>query len=83
MAKTAERIAFAALMGTRIRDMRIGRELSYMDVCRLGGIGPGELTRIEKGEREPSAWTLHRIAKACECEVMEFFPDADELGKAM
>ena len=53
---------FARLLGARIKAARIGRGLSYGDVTDTADIDRGTLTRIEKGEREPSAWVLARLA---------------------
>lgn len=60
--RNPDRAEFARLLGARIKAARINRGLSYGDVRNVAGVDPGTLTRIEKGEREPSAWVLARLA---------------------
>jgi transcriptional regulator with XRE-family HTH domain len=57
-----DRAEFARLLGARIKAARLALGYSYGQVAEIADIDPGTLTRIEKGEREPSAWVLSRLA---------------------
>lgn len=58
------RAEFARALGSRIRAARIAAGLSYTAAADATGIDRGTLTRLEKGEREPSAWILSKLASA-------------------
>lgn len=58
------RAEFARALGSRIRAARLSIGRSYTEITTATGIDRGTLTRIEKGEREPSAWLLSRLAPA-------------------
>jgi DNA-binding XRE family transcriptional regulator len=58
------RAEFARVLGSRIKATRLLIGRSYTEITTDTGIDRGTLTRIEKGEREPSAWVLLRLAPA-------------------
>jgi len=62
-------------MGNIIRDQRKSIPLSLNKLSKLSGVSLAHLSRIEKGQRQPSTRTLQKIAKhlgfdLCELLVM-------------
>ncbi|HSK23396.1 MAG TPA: helix-turn-helix domain-containing protein [Egicoccus sp.] len=49
------------LLGTAIRDQRLGRGLSQAEVARRVGITPSALSQVERGVRGPGGDTLVRL----------------------
>ena len=46
-----------------LRDVRLAQKLSLREVARAAGIDAGYLSRIERGEAQPSSEVLLRIAR--------------------
>ena len=72
--RNPDRAEFARLLGARIKAARIALGYSYGDVADVAGVDRGTLTRIEKGEREPSAWVLARLIPALAIDPRDIFP---------
>ena len=49
-----------------LRDVRISRGLGLREVARAAKIDPGHLSRIERGEAQPSYEVLLRLARVLE-----------------
>jgi transcriptional regulator with XRE-family HTH domain len=65
-----ERLTKAALIGKRIRLLRIERKLHQNDIAEASGISRSHLSKIESGKVEnPGLLTLERIAKALKVSI--------------
>lgn len=52
----------SALVGQRIRDLRVERGLSLSSLAAAAGIGKGSLSELETGSRNPTLSTLYALA---------------------
>lgn len=61
------------LVGKRIKDIRIAKGLSQVDVVgkMQGEIDPTNISRIEAGRTNPTLFTLFRLADALEVDITE------------
>ena len=61
------------LVGKRIKDIRIAKGLSQVDVVgkMQGEIDPTNISRIEAGRTNPTLFTLFRLAEALEVDITE------------
>lgn len=59
------------LVGKRIKDIRIAKGLSQVDVVgkMQGEIDPTNISRIEAGRTNPTLFTLFRLAEALEVDI--------------
>jgi len=60
-------------LGNRIRFIRKTRGLTLDEVAKRCGIFKSNLSKIEKGQRNPTTDTLEKIAKALQCSIRDFF----------
>jgi len=69
-----ERMQKAALIGKRIRLLRLERGLSQVDIEKAAGISRSHLSNIESGKIEnPGLHTLERISAALKVSVSYLF----------
>lgn len=59
------------LVGTRIRQLRLGKGLSVTEVAREAGVSRRMLTLIEQGDANPSVLTLDRVAAVLGTDVAQ------------
>ena len=64
------------IIGNRIRKLREGKDYSQDNMGVELGITAGAYAKIERGESDPSATRLVRIAEILGVEVAVFFKDA-------
>jgi transcriptional regulator with XRE-family HTH domain len=64
-------------IGSRIRKIRLQRDYTQDNMAAELEITPGAYAKIERGETDPSATRLLRIAEVLEVDVMHFFQDGD------
>jgi transcriptional regulator with XRE-family HTH domain len=64
-----------AAVGVRIRQHRLQRHLTQMELARQIGIQQSDLSRMEKGEYRVSLDVLFRILQSFELSLGEFFGD--------
>jgi transcriptional regulator with XRE-family HTH domain len=64
------------IIGNRIRKLREGKDYSQDNMGVELGITAGAYAKIERGESDPSATRLVRIAEILGVEVAVFFQDA-------
>ena len=60
-------------LGSRIRFIRKSRGFTLDEVARRCGIFKSNLSKIEKGQRNPTTDTLEKIAGALQCSIRDFF----------
>jgi putative transcriptional regulator len=73
----------AAVVGKRIRQLRIERELTQTNLARQIGIQQSDLSRMEKGEYRVSLDVLFRILRVLDLSLNDFFgsPAARDLTR--
>lgn len=50
--------------GKKLREVRIKKKLSQGDVARTLGVHRSYISGLERGRRNPSLLTVHKVAKA-------------------
>ncbi len=70
-----EKTEILKLLGKRIKELRESKGLSQVDLVgkMQGEIDPTNISRIESGRTNPTAFTLFRIAEALEIHPKEIF----------
>lgn len=61
------------LLGKRIREIRVARNLTQEDLSELTDIGASSISKIESGYFHPSDDNLERIAKALKVEPYKLY----------
>ena len=61
------------LLGKRIREVRILRNLTQEDLSELSDIGASSISKIESGHFHPSDENLEKIAKALKIEPYKLY----------
>lgn len=74
------------LLGKRIREIRVARNLTQEDLSELTDIGASSISKIESGHFHPTDENLERIAKALKVEPYKLYmfnhkKDTKELKK--
>ena len=54
---------------TKIKEVRIRKQLSLSQLAKLSGIDRSNLSKIENGRNQPTLQTLNRIAEALKVSV--------------
>jgi transcriptional regulator with XRE-family HTH domain len=68
-----EKEAFQILLGQNVRRIRIDRNYTVEDLGFKSGLGYSQVSRIELGKRNPTAYTLLMLSKALKVCPSEFF----------
>lgn len=63
-------------IGQRIREIRMSRKISQIELATRCGVEPSNLNRIEHGKANPTVRTLHLIAVALGVGLAELVKDA-------
>lgn len=61
-------------LGKRIRQIRLEKGKSQLDLALDANVNRNYLSDLENGRRNPSILILYRLADALEVEISEFFP---------
>ena len=61
------------LLGKRIREIRVARNLTQEDLSELTKIGASSISKIESGHFHPTDENLERIAKALNVEPYKLY----------
>jgi transcriptional regulator with XRE-family HTH domain len=59
---------------TQIKQLRVQRGISQMELSLRANISQSFLANLEKGKKQPSVLTIIKIATALEVHPKEFFP---------
>jgi transcriptional regulator with XRE-family HTH domain len=62
-------------LGQKLRKLRKEQNLTQLELAQQVGITNGQVSTIERGVSSPSLATLHRIARALNVPMQEFFED--------
>lgn len=70
---SVEKSELLKLIGKRIQDLRINKGLSQVDLVGKiqGSIDTTNISRIESGRTNPTAFTLYRISEALEVSMSD------------
>lgn len=66
--------------GARVREFRLKKELSQLDLARLAKLDPSYVGGIERGERNAGIRNVHRLADALGVSAADLFRDGAENG---
>jgi transcriptional regulator with XRE-family HTH domain len=69
----SDKEAFQILLGQNVRRIRIDRNYTVEDLGFESGLGYSQVSRIELGKRNPTAYTLYVLSKALKVCPSEFF----------
>ncbi|OHA01428.1 MAG: hypothetical protein A3C12_03005 [Candidatus Sungbacteria bacterium RIFCSPHIGHO2_02_FULL_49_20] len=50
--------------GKKLREVRLKKKLSQGDIARILGLHRSYISGLERGRRNPSLMTVHKVAKA-------------------
>lgn len=50
--------------GNKLRDVRLKKKLSQGDIAKILGVHRSYISGLERGRRNPSLLTVHKVAKA-------------------
>ena len=64
---------FQTLLGFNVRRIRRNRKITVEDLGFESGLGYSQVSRIELGKRNPTAYTLYLLSKALDVCPSEFF----------
>ena len=53
-----------AKFGKKLRETRLKKQMSQGDVARILGVHRSYISGLERGRRNPSLLTVHKVAKA-------------------
>lgn len=62
-------------LGKNLRTARKRRQLTQEELSALSGVNQAEISLIERGERDPRASTIRRLAAAVEMQPGRLFDD--------
>ena len=57
--------------GKKLREVRLKKKLSQGDVARILGVHRSYISGLERGRRNPSLLTVHKVAKALGVSINE------------
>lgn len=57
--------------GKKLRAVRLKKKLSQGDIARILGVHRSYISGLERGQRNPSLLTVHKVAKALGVSVNE------------
>ena len=64
---------FIKKLGSNIRKIRLDRNLSVEKLSLESGLAYSQISRIELGKRNPTAFTLYKISNSLKCSPTDFF----------
>lgn len=59
------------LFGKKLREMRLKKNKSQGDIAKILGVHRSYISGLERGKRNPSLLTVHKVAKALNVSVNE------------
>ena len=57
----------------RLKEMRVARGLSQLQLAKLSKVSYGYISELENGKKSPTIDTICRLAKALGCKPEELF----------
>ena len=71
------------VVGQRIKEFRLQKNLTMEEVAERSGCTPGFLSQIERNKAVPSISLLYAIANALGTQVTDFFPETINAAKVV
>lgn len=68
----------SSILGNRIKQERIKRKLSQIELSRAVGISAPYISNVENGKTDPPLGILRKIANALQCPVANFFIGSED-----
>lgn len=65
--------AFIKKLGQNVREKRLQRKFTVEKLSMEAGMPYSQISRLELGKRNPTAYTLYLISNCLECNPSEFF----------
>ena len=72
--------SFRTSLGAAIRRERVALRISQEELARRSGLQRTYISDLERGTRNPSVGSIHRIAQALEVPVARLFEPLDNLS---
>jgi transcriptional regulator with XRE-family HTH domain len=63
----------AQRLGRRVRELRLARKLLQQHLADAAGLHRTYIADIERGKRNPSLWTIERLARGLGCDLQDLF----------
>ncbi|HYH93807.1 MAG TPA: cupin domain-containing protein [Candidatus Saccharimonadales bacterium] len=70
-------------LGSRIRGLRQGRQMTLRDVAERAGVTESFLSQVERDVTSPSIATVQRIARALDLSIAQLFAEQPETGRVV
>jgi transcriptional regulator with XRE-family HTH domain len=74
MIDEAEDSVYLQSFGRRLAALRVQRGLSQEQLATASGLGPGEVRRVERGQRDLSVIALADLARALDIQPADLMP---------
>jgi transcriptional regulator with XRE-family HTH domain len=71
---------FLAGIGARIKELRLDKDMTQNDLAVHCDFEKASMSRIEAGKTNITVLTLHKISKALDVEIIEFFKSDGKLN---
>jgi transcriptional regulator with XRE-family HTH domain len=68
-----DKIEFQKILGGNIRRIRISKSISVESLAYEAGLTYSQISRIELGKINPTAYTLYILSKALDVNLSDFF----------
>jgi transcriptional regulator with XRE-family HTH domain len=72
---------FLSGIGARIKELRLNKDMTQNDLAMQCDFEKANMSRIEAGKTNITVLTLHKISKALDIEITEFFKENGQLNK--
>lgn len=70
---------FLTTLGARIKALRVAKEMTQNDLANRCDFEKASMSRIEAGKTNITILTLHKISRALDIEITEFFKSDGQL----
>lgn len=61
------------LLALNLRRIRVSKNISQEELALLAGVERAYVGHIERGKKNPTILTIEKLAKALNCNVLDFF----------
>lgn len=69
-------------IGEKIKQLRINKGMKGKELAQLSKLDPSQISKIEKGDTNPSLEALERICNALDVTLSEFFSNCNGKSKS-